>query len=224
MIEIEGIAGKLALLAPIAVLAIVVWRTGRRPAAPGPDEHRMLKRTSDAPLGVMSPSVFNTLDALEAEASATESVEAPAVAKRAPAVAEKALPAAIDLAPQPSPPVDWPTLIAEAAEKGDNAALASAHLAYAKSEIAEGRNAQAGDQLRACLQFAARTRDRALQAEARLELAELSRADGDLTTACEHWQSARALVHDLSSKRELDETEKLMRTHGCPTDWVLNDF
>ena len=217
MIEIEGIAGKLALLAPIAVLAIVVWRTGRRPAAPGPDEHRMLKRTSDAPLGVMSPSVFNTLDALEAEASATENFAAPAVA-------EKELPAAIDLAPRPSPPVDWPTLIAEAAERSDNAALASAHLAYAKSEISEGRNAQAGDQLRACLQFAARTRDRALQAEARLELAELSRADGDLTTACEHWQIARALFHDLSSKRELDETEKLMRTHGCPTDWVLNDF
>lgn len=214
MIEIEGIAGKLALLAPIAVLAIVVWRTGRRPPAPGPDEHRMLKRTSDAPLGVMSPSVFNTLDALEAEASAAESPVSPTVA-------EKASPAVVKLA---SPPFDWPTLIAEAAERGDNAALATAHLAFAKSEIAEGRNAQAGDQLRACLQFAARTRDRALQAEARLELAELSRAEGDLTTACEHWQIARALFHDLSSKRELDETEKLMRTHGCPTDWVLNDF
>ncbi|WP_439542549.1 hypothetical protein [Hyphomicrobium sp.] len=233
MIEIEGIAGKLALLAPIAVLAIVVWRTSRWPATSGPGERRMLKRTMDSPLGVMSPS---TLDALEAKATevAEQAVTVEPAVTAAPEPAhpdlEPAPPAEVKAtaaiqAPPPRPsPVDWPTLIAEAAEKGDNAALAAAYLAYAKAEIADGRPAPAGDHLRSCLQFAARTRDRALQAEARLELAELARATGDLTTACEHWQIARALFHELASKRELDETERLMRSHGCPTDWVLNDF
>lgn len=227
MIEIEGVAGKLALLAPIAVLAIVVWRTSRRPATSGPGERRMLKRTMDAPLGVMSPS---TLDALEAKVTAVAEPAVIEASEPAPSNVELAPPAEVITTdevratpPRPSP-VDWPTLIAEAADKGDNAALAAAHLAYAKAEIADGRPGPAGDQLRSCLQFAARTRDRALQAEARLELAELSRATGDLTTACEHWQIARALFHELASKRELDETETLMRSHGCPTDWVLNDF
>lgn len=228
MIEIEGIAGKLALLAPIAVLAVVVWRTGRRAAATGPGERHMLKQSFDAPLGALSPGALGALEAgvLAAEAARTSAAEtANAVPEMAtPAAEATATPPADERTLTPSSPVDWPTLIAEAAERGDNAALASAHLGYAKAEIAEGRNAQAGNQLRACLQFAARTRNRPLQAEARLELAELSRAEGDLTTACEHWQIARALFHELSSKRELDETETLMRTHGCPTDWVLNDF
>jgi hypothetical protein len=211
MIEIEGIAGKLAFLAPFAVLALVVWRATRQRVASWPGEHRMLKQVSGAPLGVMSPGT------LEAEASASES-DTP------PAVPETPLHPTGDPAQHPSPQADWPAVIAAAAQQGDNVAVARAYLGYARSELADGRSAEAGDQLRACLQFAARSRDRALQAEARLELAELSRADGDLTTACEHWQIARALFHELSSKQELDKTEKLMRTHGCPTDWVLNDF
>jgi hypothetical protein len=226
MIEIEGIAGKLALLAPIAVLAIVVWRTTRRIAASGPGERRMLKRTIDLPLGIMSP---RTLEALEAKATEAAEQQAPSASEPEPAKSEPASPAPeptaeIKAKPQRSSPVDWPTLIAEAADKGDNATLASAYLSYAKSELADGRAKPAGDLLRSSLQFAARTRNRELQAEARLELAELARAEGDLTTACEHWQIARGLFHDLASKPQLDQTETLMRSHGCPTDWVLNDF
>ena len=89
MIEIEGIAGKLALLAPIAVLAIVVWRTTRRPATSGPGERRMLKRTMDAPLGVMSPS---TLDALEPKATASAELAVTAESEPAPSNAELAPP------------------------------------------------------------------------------------------------------------------------------------
>ncbi len=77
MIELEGIAGKLALLVPIAVLVIVVWRTTRRSITSGSGERRMLKRTIDSPLGVMSPS---TLDALEAKATALAEPEVPAAA------------------------------------------------------------------------------------------------------------------------------------------------
>ena len=61
-------------------------------------------------------------------------------------------------------------------------------------------------------------------AAARLELGELARKDGDLITACEHWQIARGLFHDLKNGPNLKTVETQMRDHGCPTDWVLNDF
>ena len=63
-----------------------------------------------------------------------------------------------------------------------------------------------------------------MHAEARLELAEIARASGDLTTACEHWQIARGLFSDLKHAKGRGKAETLMREHGCPTDWVLNDF
>lgn len=62
------------------------------------------------------------------------------------------------------------------------------------------------------------------QAAARLELGELARQDGDLITACEHWQIARGLFYDLKNKPRVKAIETRMREHGCPTDWVLNDF
>jgi hypothetical protein len=61
-------------------------------------------------------------------------------------------------------------------------------------------------------------------AAARLELGELARQDGDLITACEHWQIARALFQDLKNGARVKTTEARMRDHGCPTDWVLTDF
>ena len=62
------------------------------------------------------------------------------------------------------------------------------------------------------------------EAMARLELGDLARACGDLTTACEHWQMARALFTDLKRPAETVAAEKRMESAGCPTDWVLNQF
>jgi hypothetical protein len=128
--------------------------------------------------------------------------------------------------PQPvvEPAPDWPSLIEKAEAEGDHAALAGHRLAFARAEIARGRNEPAAEQLRSSIRAAAKSRNVSIQAEARLELAELARAAGDLTTACEHWQIARGLFHDLKQQESLGETERLMRQHGCPTDWVLNDF
>lgn len=111
---------------------------------------------------------------------------------------------------------------AEAA--GDRGTAAGHYLACARAELAQGRAETAAGHLRASIRAATESRNAAVQAEARLELAELARAAGDLTTACEHWQIARSLFHDLADAARLGETERLMRQHGCPTDWVLNDF
>jgi hypothetical protein len=128
--------------------------------------------------------------------------------------------------PEPivEPAPDWPSLIEKAETEGDQAALAGFRLAFARAEIARGRNEPAAEQLRSSIRAAAKSRNVSIQAEARLELAELARAAGDLTTACEHWQIARGLFHGLKQQESLGETERLMRQHGCPTDWVLNDF
>jgi hypothetical protein len=123
---------------------------------------------------------------------------------------------------EPAP--DWPSLIEKAEAEGDHAALAGLRLGFARAEIALGRNEPAAEQLRSSIRAAAKSRNASVQAEARLELAELARAAGDLTTACEHWQIARGLFHVLKQQESLGETERLMRQHGCPTDWVLNDF
>jgi len=136
-------------------------------------------------------------------------------------IAEAAADASIGEEARPADSVAIDTVDAAAA---DPEAVATRYLELARREIADGEAACAADHLRASIRAAVKARARAVQAAARLELAELARASGDLTTACEHWQIARALFHDLDSKAELGETERLMQRHGCPTDWVLNDF
>lgn len=121
-------------------------------------------------------------------------------------------------------PVDWASRIRSAEASSDRAALASLYLSFAQDEIAQGKTESAAEHLRESVRAAAKSKNAAVQAEARLELAELARASGDLTTACEHWQLARALFHELKQNTRLGDTETLMRKHGCPTDWVLNDF
>ena len=125
--------------------------------------------------------------------------------------------------PEPTPREAAPPPTPERTEAAE-ATLAGLHLKRARDEIAQGRAEAGADHLRSCIRAAAEARDAAAEAEARLELAELARAAGDLTTACEHWQIARGLFHDLARKPELARTERLMQQHGCPTDWVLNDF
>jgi hypothetical protein len=61
-------------------------------------------------------------------------------------------------------------------------------------------------------------------AEARIELAELARADGDLTSACEHWQMAKLMFHETGRRADQDRMADVMRQNRCPTDWVLTGF
>jgi hypothetical protein len=190
------IGGLSATLALLApfVVLLVVIVLLRRPPAP------QAARTGAGMLRAMSPDM-----------SPAMSPDGPAVPERTRERIEH-------------PTVDWAASIRSAEAASDHGALAGLYLSFARAEMAEARNADAAEHLRSSVRAAAKSRNAAVQAEARLELAELARADGDLTTACEHWQIARGLFHELKQQASLDGTEQLMRKHGCPTDWVLNDF
>ncbi len=193
-IEVTGWAGKLLLLLPIVVLLIVILRL---------EWPRRSKK---------KPKPENAIQR---------------------AIPDGALPTAARHQPEsePLPPapesvaiVDWAERVRTAEAGGDHAALPGLYLSFAKYEITQGRTDTAGDHLRSSVRLAAKAKNASVHAEARIELAELARAAGDLTTACEHWQIAKGLFRSLSLKSELEHTERLMQRHGCPTDWVLNDF
>lgn len=110
----------------------------------------------------------------------------------------------------------------EAERRNDGRAAAPLLLALARRARAEGSDAVASAHLRRCIRTA--TGDRLVQAAARLELGDIAEAGGDLTTACEHWQLARQLAGELGLAQEAAVAAARMAAHGCPTDWVLNDF
>ena len=114
--------------------------------------------------------------------------------------------------------------IKRAEAEGRDGDLAALYLAHARELLSTGRRDEAAGELRKSVRIASRNGDKNVHGEGRLELAELAREDGDLTTACEHWQIARRLFSDLGLAADLKKAETLMRQHGCPTDWVLNDF
>lgn len=222
MIEISGLAGTLLLLLPFAVLLLTVVAC--------------LHRTSKTTL--------NTMPRISHEPISHEPVAHEAVAYEPPALHKPVLHAAA-AAPRPvltaigggtdldvrtdagvlTPPAGgWLEQIRLAEERKDLAALPALYLALGQEEIARGHAEEGAGHLRSCIRAAVRARNASAEAEARLELAELARESGDLTTACEHWQIARSLFHKLAHASHLADTEDLMRRHGCPTDWVLTDF
>jgi hypothetical protein len=113
----------------------------------------------------------------------------------------------------------------EAAERsGHEQDMAGLYLQFALELLKEARPADAAQVLTRCVRYAAKFDQRRVQAQARIELGDLARTNGDLTTACEHWQMARTLLHDLKKLAEFEIVDRKMRQNGCPTDWVLNDF
>lgn len=97
-------------------------------------------------------------------------------------------------------------------------------LERARDRISAGAIDDAALQLRLCVRLAAKQKQPDVEANARLELGDLARISGDLTTACEHWQMARSLFTGLRRHADQAAAEKRMENAGCPTDWVLNQF
>ena len=114
--------------------------------------------------------------------------------------------------------------INKAQAKGQHQDLAALYLERASCELFAGDKAAAAEHLRKAIMKALEHDLKAVHAAARLELGDLSKADGDLTTACEHWQMARGLFHELDQKNNIENTDARMKRNGCPTDWVLTDF
>jgi len=107
---------------------------------------------------------------------------------------------------------------------GDQEALARLYLERACLDVSNGAHDAAGDLLRKSILLATSHNIKDIHAAARLELAEIAEADGDMTTACEHWQMARTLFHELDAQDDIKRTDARMLSNGCPTDWVLTDF
>jgi hypothetical protein len=97
-------------------------------------------------------------------------------------------------------------------------------LVHGQAHLAAGAIEAAARDFRACVMLAAKLKQPHIGATARLELGDLASAAGDMTTACEHWQMAKAAFVAQGRDAELDRVERKMDRAGCPTDWVLNEF
>ena len=106
----------------------------------------------------------------------------------------------------------------------DQPSLAPIYLQIAAAHRNAGRENDYLTALRSAAGCGAKHGPSSAHAQARLELAEVSFAAGDLTGACEQWQLARGAFLDDGQRDAHARVEKRMRDHGCPTDWVLTDF
>lgn len=193
--EITGLAAWIVLMLPLAALVVVMVLALRGGG----------RRETSVPAGLPRGRYGAPLAGSKPRADSSPSAISN---KSAPAAGARNLTTALE---------------AVAAERDENA-VADLHLATARQKLAAGDVAEAADQLRKAIRVASRIGKKSVHADARLELAEIARASGDLTTACEHWQMARGLFFEMKRAKELEKAEALMRQHGCPTDWVLNDF
>lgn len=163
------------------------------------------------------------------------SAATPAVAQNfAPKAAPAAAVAPSPVAPQPllttpaqppsADPASFAADIARCEASGDKTELAHLYIKQATAYVSAGRKDDAASRLRDAIRIAALNRLTAPHALARVELGDLYLANGDPITACEQWQIARNLFHDLAQPAARDDVDKRMLGNGCPTDWVLTDF
>jgi hypothetical protein len=115
-------------------------------------------------------------------------------------------------------------LLQDAEKSGARERLPPLYLSLAQRRLADGEAAEAEELLRKSIRGATGPRCKDIHAHARVVLGDIAHANGDLTTACEHWQIARALFHELKQIRDHAAVEARMLRNGCPTDWVLTDF
>ena len=208
LLESGAIGGPLAFAVCFAALCFVLWLwgrwLGRAPAAePGVPAGSV---TSSDEVVVLDPAPAGRVLLFQTPSPQPEfdfaggahekAVVAPAVRRR----------------PRPA----W-----ELAEEGQTPASL---LARAHEHLAAGAHDEAADLLRACARLASKLKEVGIEAVARLELGDLARSHGDMTTACEHWQLARSLYAELKRVDEVTAAVKRMEKAGCPTDWVLTKF
>lgn len=117
-----------------------------------------------------------------------------------------------------------PFALPDIAELDPRAAQVHGFLTEALSLRESGDDDAAADRLREAIMLAANIRNDRLHARARLELGDIAESQGDLTTACEHWQLARSLFEGERCTGDAGACETRMARNGCPTDWVLTDF
>jgi len=114
--------------------------------------------------------------------------------------------------------------VAEAEAEGASQRLPGLYLSLAQWQLESGETRSAEDLLRKCLRSTATKELKETHAKARVVLGDIAQGAGDAATACEHWQIARNLFHELRQRGAYDAVDARMLRNGCPTDWVLTDF
>lgn len=137
---------------------------------------------------------------------------------------EPPLPETASTQPEASSMATLTRRLKDAEAAGELISLAPLYLELARAYLAAGREDDALSALRSAAGLAALHGPKAVHAEARVELAEAAYHAGDLTSACEHWQLARAAYQDDGQSGGAARIGKRMHENGCPTDWVLTDF
>lgn len=116
-------------------------------------------------------------------------------------------------------------LAVEAAKaERDDVALSRDSVLLAKLLLARSARSEAAALLQSAALVARRAKLPVMHAQARIELADLARSEGDMTSACEHWQMAKLMFHETGRRVDQERMADLMRQNHCPTDWVLTNF
>jgi len=236
-IVIDGVAGWVALIVPLAALFTAIALAARRRRVSRAKTPPKSTGRYGQPAGAEPTSARDEVASASIDAKAP-SAQAPGETAKKPSddgwfpkvvgraqrrYASKTEPKFPDGAKVRSPEA-LKTAIERAERNGEQAKLPSLFIALASYRLGAGDMIEASDLLRKSIRLSASLGRDDDHARARLELGDIARAAGDLTTACEHWQIARKLYQDLSRTAELASAESRMSDHGCPTDWVLNDF
>lgn len=213
VVEIDGLAGWVLLAGPLVVLAMGLAMTLLWPYRLAPAEgSRTAPRSARS--AAPAPELRSAMPAAEATTPVTSR---PARFPAAPS--ETGIQTLISATVE-----EAPVEVADPAPADIETSPARAMIDSALQQIAAGDRIAAAENLRGAILLASQSGDRRLHAAARLELGDIARHEGDLQTACEHWQLARSLFEEEQSPADAAQCEKRMNSNGCPTDWVLNDF
>lgn len=241
VVSMDGAGGVLLLALPWLLLAIAAWRTARSEGDDrlrqrlSPREHRHPDvRGAPRPTRSETPAMLAaTAPPPPDDAGAGLSPHAsPGPALYVPDVDPPLPPGSVPVEPVHDLAFDRDRaqemrLVAalEAGEAGnDAAALTRDSVALARLLLKRDERPPAEALLRKAVMIARRGKLPEAHAEARLELAALAHADGDLTSACEHWQMAKLMFHEVGRRGERDRVAEVMRQSRCPTDWILTEF
>lgn len=114
--------------------------------------------------------------------------------------------------------------VKEAEAESASHRLPGLYLSLAQWRLDEGETRAAAELLRKCIRAATTAGLKEAHAKARVALGDIAQETGDPSTACEHWQIARLIFHELRQMRDYEAVDARMQRNKCPTDWVLTDF
>jgi hypothetical protein len=212
-VSLDGAAGLLLVSVPWLLLVLVAWwGRGRRAVHTVPVGRDDAPSASIAePLGIMTTSASDNTGLSGASCD----------------VGEPSPHAGLEMEPVLSQQEQEDMLLAavQAAKSArDDPLLARSSVELGRLLLARSARPQASVLLQGAVMAAGRAKLPVVHAEARIELAEIALAEGDLTSACEHWQMAKLMFHEMGRRSDQDRMANLMRVHRCPTDWILTNF